>query len=91
MAGGDGATMSGGLPVFEKKVLPALEKAFRAAKRHGYPFIATVQISEKTPEDEALFSSFWHLPACCSATLPSALKVACPEYEQVLARSEEEP
>jgi len=82
--------MNGGITVFEQKVLPALEKAFRAAKRHGYPFIATLQLTEETEEQPALFSSFWHLPACCSATLPRALKVACPEYEQVLARSEEE-
>ncbi len=82
--------MTGGEPLFDEKVVPALKRAFRVAKKHGFPFVATFQVTEEEAETatEALLSSFRHLPEGCTSTLTNGLLALCPEYEQVMAEKE---
>lgn len=80
-----------GEPLFEAKVLPALEKALRAAKKHGFPFVATLQITSWEGEEPATFASFWHLPPAGSDTLRDGLTALCPEWEAACQKDEEQP
>lgn len=78
-----------GETLFEAKVLPALEKALRAAKKHGFPFVATLQITPREGEEPATFASFWHLPPECSDTLRDGLTALCPEWEAAVQKAKQ--
>ena len=77
-----------GEPLFEAKVLPALEKALQTARKHGYPFILTLQITDQEGVTPAQFASFWHLPPGASETLREGLTTVCPEWLEACQKAE---